>query len=123
MARKSNFESKPVVSAGSTPTSSSKKTKRTSARSAAHRKALSTEIEPAPEFDGAAAVAVSNPDQLSNSISNLSQAVSPESDREAVAKLAYYYWEMRGRQAGSSEEDWLRAERELSNRRSLIGPQ
>jgi hypothetical protein len=30
-----------------------------------------------------------------------------------IAKLAYSYWEARGFQGGSPEEDWLRAEREL----------
>ena len=34
-------------------------------------------------------------------------------DREAVSRLAYSYWEARGRNGGSPEEDWLRAEREL----------
>jgi len=33
--------------------------------------------------------------------------------REAVARLAYAYWEARGYQGGSPEEDWNRAEREL----------
>ena len=33
---------------------------------------------------------------------------------EDVAKLAYSYWEARGRQDGFAEQDWLRAERELS---------
>jgi hypothetical protein len=37
----------------------------------------------------------------------------PEPSREEIARLAYAYWESRGRQGGSSEEDWLRAEREL----------
>ena len=34
-------------------------------------------------------------------------------DREAVARLAYSYWEARGRNGGSPEEDWLRAEEAL----------
>ena len=34
--------------------------------------------------------------------------------REAIAALAYSYWEARGYQGGSAEEDWLRAEQELS---------
>lgn len=34
-------------------------------------------------------------------------------DREKVAALAYSYWEQRGYQGGSPEEDWLRAEQEL----------
>ena len=32
---------------------------------------------------------------------------------EQIAQLAYTYWEARGCQGGSSEEDWLRAEQEL----------
>jgi hypothetical protein len=32
---------------------------------------------------------------------------------EAIARLAYSYWEARGRQGGSPEEDWLRAEQQL----------
>jgi hypothetical protein len=32
---------------------------------------------------------------------------------ESVAKLAYAAWEARGRQGGSAEEDWLRAEAEI----------
>ncbi len=34
-------------------------------------------------------------------------------DREAIARLAYSYWEARGFIGGSPEEDWLRAEREI----------
>ena len=34
-------------------------------------------------------------------------------DPRRVAELAYSYWEARGRQGGSPEEDWLRAEAEL----------
>jgi hypothetical protein len=30
-----------------------------------------------------------------------------------VSALAYSYWETRGRQGGSPEEDWIRAEKEL----------
>lgn len=37
-----------------------------------------------------------------------------------VEKLAYRFWEERGRPFGSPEEDWLKAERELH--RGLIGP-
>ena len=32
---------------------------------------------------------------------------------EEIAYLAYTYWEARGRQGGSPEEDWFRAEQEL----------
>jgi hypothetical protein len=45
----------------------------------------------------------------------------PALDREEVARLAYSYWERRGRPHGGHEEDWLRAEAELRRRRSLAG--
>jgi hypothetical protein len=32
---------------------------------------------------------------------------------EEIARLAFSYWEARGSQGGSPEEDWLRAERQL----------
>ena len=37
-----------------------------------------------------------------------------------IEKLAYRFWEERGRPFGSPEEDWFKAEREF--RRELIGP-
>ncbi len=43
----------------------------------------------------------------------LSSAVS---EHEQIALLAYSYWEARGRQGGSPEDDWLRAEREFRSR-------
>lgn len=36
---------------------------------------------------------------------------------EDIARLAYSIWEARGRQAGSPEEDWFRAEQELIEQR------
>jgi len=39
------------------------------------------------------------------------------SSREDIAALAYSYWEARGFQGGSPEEDWLRAEQEMRSRR------
>ncbi len=36
-------------------------------------------------------------------------------DRDAIARLAYSYWEARGFIGGSPEEDWLRAESEIRN--------
>ena len=38
---------------------------------------------------------------------------APEPRRQEIARLAYSYWEARGCEGGSAEEDWLRAEREL----------
>jgi hypothetical protein len=39
-------------------------------------------------------------------------------DRDAIARVAYSYWEARGFIGGSPEEDWLRAEREVRNSRT-----
>jgi len=36
-----------------------------------------------------------------------------EALREKIAQLAYSYWEARGYQHGSAEEDWYRAETEV----------
>ena len=42
-----------------------------------------------------------------------------EPSREAIAQLAFYYWQARGGRDGSADEDWLRAERELRHRAQL----
>lgn len=42
-------------------------------------------------------------------------------DHSEIAKLAYHFYEERGRQDGSAEEDWFRAEQEIRARRG--GPQ
>jgi len=39
--------------------------------------------------------------------------------QEAIASLAYSYWEARGGKGGSPWEDWFRAEQELLRRREL----
>jgi hypothetical protein len=41
---------------------------------------------------------------------------SPTLDPEMVARLAHSYWEARGCEGGSPQEDWFRAEQELSGR-------
>ena len=43
-------------------------------------------------------------------------AESAPIDTEAIANLAYSFYEARGRMGGSPEEDWLRAEQELMNK-------
>jgi hypothetical protein len=37
----------------------------------------------------------------------------PTLDREAIGRLAYFYWEERGCQNDSADEDWFRAEAEI----------
>jgi len=48
------------------------------------------------------------------------QAVkASEPTREEIARLAFSYWEARGYQGGSADEDWLRAEQELRSRTAV----
>ena len=50
-------------------------------------------------------------------VAPVAQAVTPaEPSHDAIARLAYSYWQDRGCQGGSQEADWLRAERELRSR-------
>jgi hypothetical protein len=44
-------------------------------------------------------------------------SVAPQFSHEDVAKLAYSYWIARGYSHGHNDEDWLRAEAELSGQR------
>ena len=44
----------------------------------------------------------------------LAQIESSETFEEQIAALAYALWEERGCPDGSPEEDWLRAEKELT---------
>ena len=39
-------------------------------------------------------------------------------EQEEIGRLAYSYWEARGGQGGSPEEDWRRAEEEVRARRA-----
>jgi hypothetical protein len=43
----------------------------------------------------------------------VTQATPEAPSREQIASLAYSYWQARGYQGGSPEQDWLRAELEL----------
>ena len=42
--------------------------------------------------------------------------IDPAVDQEAIALLAYFYWERRGCPHDSPDEDWFCAEAELRNR-------
>ena len=41
------------------------------------------------------------------------------SEQDEIAKVAFSYWEARGCQGGSPEEDWARAEQEVHSRRKI----
>jgi Protein of unknown function (DUF2934) len=45
--------------------------------------------------------------------SNGSHSPTSAPEYEEIAKLAYQFWEERGRPEGSSNEDWFRAESRL----------
>jgi hypothetical protein len=85
MARKRISENDLVMSAAVPP-------RRKAARAARAKHSASPAEKPS---EPAAAAAVCDP------------------SRDETARLAYSYWEARGYAGGSSEEDWLRAEREL----------
>jgi hypothetical protein len=97
MARKHNSEHDLVVSTGAGAAAPSRR------KSARRGKLAATpvnmpSVSGAPEIAAAQAAAVYGP------------------SREEIARLAYSYWEARGCQGGSPEEDWTRAERELGAR-------
>jgi Protein of unknown function (DUF2934) len=47
---------------------------------------------------------------------------TPENAHEAIAKIAYGYWESRGFQGGTEIEDWVRAEHEYRQRAAVTEP-
>jgi hypothetical protein len=71
-----------------------------------HRKAAVAPQEAEPSSSAAAVGA------LAAAVGGAANSPKPPS-RNEVAALAHSYWEARGRQHGSPEEDWLRAESEL----------
>ena len=90
MATKRSTSSEPVVSSGGDPEG---------AKSSVTRKHRNSGVTERSETITATPSAATIP------------ASSPTLDE--IAQLAYSYWEGRGYQGGSSEEDWLRAEQSL----------
>src|ERR1017187_1252857 len=98
MARKQASENKVVLSSSAAPARHKTMAPKRAPRSAA------VEVSNAPACE---------PEVLP--VAPIAAVVSPaESFQDAVARLAYFYWQARGCQGGSPEADWLRAERELS---------
>jgi len=50
-------------------------------------------------------------DQPADSVPTAAESAAPT--HKEVARLAYHYWEGRGRPLGSPEEDWFRAEQAI----------
>jgi|SRR5216684_8089309 len=71
---------------------------------------------------GAAPARVSKPkasrNQNAKTAATTGGVAEMSADREQIAHLAYSYWEARGRQDGSPEQDWVRAEQELRGKRA-----
>jgi hypothetical protein len=114
MARKNITDKKAV---GSTPGSTPEygyKAKKASTRKVSSKKAgvkdLSSISRSTPK-DGYKAKKVSTR-KVSSKKAGV-EDLSSISIHEKVALLAYSYWEERGGQGGSPEDDWLRAEREV----------
>ena len=55
--------------------------------------------------------AKSNPTSAAPSAQSAA-AFDPNTYHDDIARLAYHFWEQRGRVEGSPDEDWLRAEQE-----------
>ncbi len=53
------------------------------------------------------------PESPAEAVAVAAVASATQPSYQEIAALAYRYWEARGCQGGSPEEDWLRAEREL----------
>jgi hypothetical protein len=101
MTKKSNLAADPILSSGAKP-----------ARTRKHAPAKRTTdpvVESSPSTDSITSTAVEAQAESSNPV----VTDAPTFDR--IAQLAYSYWEARGYQGGSPDEDWLRAERELRN--------
>jgi hypothetical protein len=98
MPKKKPTASEPMVTGGAAPARTRKHAP--AKRTATNAVATSPSIAPATDTATDADIT------LSNSIVTFDE----------IAKLAYSYWEARGYQGGSPEEDWLRAEEELNVR-------
>ena len=109
MPKKKIAETEPVVAAGAAAASPAKapvakkaRAPRASAKAVTHKHKKTTITVTTPVAEPAAIEIVAVP-------------VSEPSNEE-IARLAYSYWESRGYQGGSQEEDWYRAVQELRHR-------
>ncbi len=96
--------------------------------SATHRRSLRPPVSPAPveaQPEPDTAPAVSEPVEQEVAMAATATAAAgakapapaETSELDEIARLAYSYWEERGRTHGSPEEDWYRAVQEVKRRR------
>src|SRR6266496_2216990 len=99
MPKKRNTVSDPILSSGAAPARTRKH--------APAKRSTDPVVESSPSTDSIALAATPAHAASTNSAAAGSTAF------EDIARLAYSYWQARGCQGGSPEEDWLRAEQEL----------
>jgi hypothetical protein len=103
MARKRN-EARSIISAeGAAAPATHRRSVRASVTPSSVSAPVSTPAEPQP------------PAVLETPVVETATAAISEQDQ--IAKLAFSYWEARGCQGGSPEEDWARAEQEVHSRK------
>ncbi len=94
----------------SAPTTTEKKPKKAANKKTADVKEKSTSV--ATRAKSAAPKAASAKSKSSESSAKLSRKPS----HEEISSLAHHFFEQRGRQHGSHEQDWLQAEQALADR-------
>jgi hypothetical protein len=102
MARKKSADQQPFVSEGAAAAPAPARNPRSNAVTHKHKKATPV-AQPAEGTPVEEAVEMKRPTTATPS-------------HEEIAMRAYFYWESRGFQGGSPEDDWFRAERELLSR-------
>jgi len=105
MPKKSNIASEPILSSGAKP--------------ARARKHAPAKRQATPVVESSPSIATATPAAAHAATKSSHVVVTETLSFDDIAQLAYSYWEARGYQGGSPEEDWLRAERELRNQ--LVG--
>jgi hypothetical protein len=126
-----NRKTKPENDAVVPPDAAASRARRQTAASRTRRAAASaaTPVSPTADVDGgmtpesASSVAAAKPRRKAPTSQTTrkptkGETAAVEPSREAVAQLAYLYWQARGGQDGSADDDWIRAERELRQRAS-----
>jgi Protein of unknown function (DUF2934) len=103
MPKKKTTASEPIVSGGAAPVRARKH--------APAKRTTAAAVESSPSITPTAEI-----NQEVHSSSSYSVVTFDD-----VAKLAYSYWEARGCQGGSPDEDWLRAEQELNAKFAIAG--
>jgi hypothetical protein len=71
-----------------------------------------------PEKAKAMAAAAGTEATLASDISTTTSPAATATDEDAIAARAYSYWEARGCEGGSAEEDWYRAVEEIAREQS-----